>query len=396
MQQDTLAAKAPSEQRSTPPHVLPIYASSSFVFGSAEDSIAAFQQTDQHHVYSRYGNPTTDAVAAKIAELETWNTGMKALGLMTSSGMAAIHALVVGLLQHGDAILTQGNLYGGTTELFNTVFAPLGIRTHYVNLADIEAVEQALKADPSIKLLYCETPANPTLACYDLSALAVLARQYGAWSAADNTFGTPILQQPLAHGIDFVIHSTTKYLNGHGNSIAGFVAGADVELMRQRIWRTIKLAGSNCSPFEAWLTHNGIKTLALRMERQCANALRLARFLEAHPAVSRVNYPGLASHPDHALAARQMRNGFGAMLSFELSGGLEAGIRLMNGLSLCVIAPTLGDVDTLALHPATSSHLRVPPEQRAAYGITDGLIRISVGIENADDLIADLSQGLEA
>ena len=394
MHQDTAAVKAPSELRSTPPHVLPIYASSSFVFESAEDSIAAFQQTDRRHVYSRYGNPTTDAVAAKITELETWNTGIEALGLMTSSGMAAIHVLAAGLLRQGDAILTQGNLYGGTTELFNSVLASMGIRTHYVDLADLEAVEDAFRSDRAIRLLYCETPANPTLACYDLGSLAALARRYGAKSAADNTFATPMLQQPIALGIDFVIHSTTKYLNGHGNSIAGFVAGSDIQLMRERIWPTVKLTGANCSPFEAWLTHNGIKTLALRMERQCANALLLARFLEAHPAVSRVNYPGLAAHPDHALAARQMRGGFGAMLSFELSGGLNAGMRLMNRLRLCVIAPTLGDVDTLALHPATSSHLRVPPEQRAAYGITDGLVRISVGIEHPDDLIADLAQAM--
>ena len=191
------------------------------------------------------------------------------------------------------------------------------------------------------------------------------------------------------------MHSTTKYLNGHGNSTAGVVVGLDKKHMREHVWRAMKLAGTNCSPFEAWLTHNGMKTLALRMERHCANALALAEFLEKHPAVARVNYPGLPSHPDHELAKRQMRGGFGGMLSFELKGGLEAGIRCMNRIKFCTLAPTLGDVDTLILHPASSSHLNVPKDVREQNGITDGMIRVSVGIEHIDDLVADLKQALE-
>jgi methionine-gamma-lyase len=243
-------------------------------------------------------------------------------------------------------------------------------------------------------MLYCETPANPTLACVDIRALAQLAHLHGAYCAVDNTFATPLLQKPLGLEADFVLHSTTKYLNGHGNSIAGVVVGADPDLMHRRVWNTLKLAGTNCSPFEAWLTSNGLKTLALRMEKHSSNAMAIARFLETHPAVERVNYPGLQSHPDHLLAHRQMSGGYGGMLSFELRGGMEAGLRCMNRVALCSMAPTLGDVDTLILHPATSSHLHVSPELRAKNGITDGLIRLSVGIEHIDDLIQDLNQAL--
>jgi methionine-gamma-lyase len=203
-----------------------------------------------------------------------------------------------------------------------------------------------------------------------------------------------MLQQPFRYGVDFIVHSTTKYLNGHGNSMAGIVLGLDKKVMREGVWRAMKLVGTNCSPFEAWLTYNGLKTLALRMERHCSNAMELAEFLEKHPAVERVNYPGLNTHPDHQLAKRQMHGGFGAMLSFELKGGLEAGLQCMNRVKFCTLAPTLGDVDTLILHPASSSHLAVPIEIRLQNGITDGLIRLSVGIENAADIIADVEQAI--
>ena len=224
--------------------------------------------------------------------------------------------------------------------------------------------------------------------------MADLAHRYGALCAIDNTFATPVLQQPFALGVDYVIHSTTKYLNGHGNSIAGVVIGRDQETMRKGVWRAMKLIGTNCSPFEAWLTNNGLKTLSLRMERHCSNALKVAHFLEQHPAVERVNYPGLQSHPDYALATRQMRGGYGGMLSFELRGGLDAGIACMNRIQFCSLAPTLGDVDTLILHPASSSHLAVPKEIRLQNGITDGLVRVSVGIENVTDIVADLEQAI--
>lgn len=393
---DSLCAKEAHDPRTTQPHVLPLYATSSFRFADIDEGIDIFSQKKKGHVYSRYANPTVDAVATKLAQLETVGSDLEAGALLFSSGQAAVATMVMGLLQTGDKILTQGNLYGGTTELFVKTFGPLGIETVLTDLQDLEQVGKILEADPAIKLVYCESPANPTLACVDLAALAELTRRHGRYSAVDNTFATPYLQQPLQHGIDFVVHSTTKFLNGHGNSTAGALVTTHREQlgMNGRIWQSLKLVGTNCSPWEAWLLHNGLKTLAVRMDRHCENALQLARFLEDDARVERVNYCGLPSHPDHAVAKKQMR-AFGGMLSFELKGGLEAGVRFMNRIKFCTLAPTLGDVDTLILHPASMSHLNVPREVRLRNGITDGLVRLSVGIEHADDLIADLSQAME-
>ena len=220
-----------------------------------------------------------------------------------------------------------------------------------------------------------------------------MAHQYHCIAAIDNTFPTPYLQQPFRFGVDYIVHSTTKYLNGHGNGISGVLVGSDIEFMKTRMWEMMKLIGSNGNPFDAWLTHNGMKTLALRMDRHCANAMALASFLEGHPAVSRVNYIGLESHPHHDIAQRQMRD-FGGMLSFELKGGLEAGVEMMRRIKFCTLAPTLGDVDTLILHPASMSHINIDREIRLRNGITDGLIRVSVGIEDAEDIIGDVAQAL--
>jgi len=394
MKFDSLTVKEHPENRTTAPHVLPLYATSSFDFENIDQGIEIFKNIESGHAYSRYANPTVDTVAAKIAALEAYGLGFEASAVMTSSGMSAIATLLLGTLKSGDKVLSQGNLYGGTTELLKSIFGQFGIETVFTDLKNLDLVEQSLRADKAIKMLYCETPANPTLACVDIAELSRLAHQHGALCAIDNTFATPMLQQPFALGVDYVIHSTTKYLNGHGNSIAGVVIGRDHETMRKGVWKAMKLVGTNCSPFEAWLTNNGLKTLSLRMERHCTNALAVAQYLEKHPAVERVNYPGLASHPDHALAARQMQGGFGGMLSFELRGGLEAGIACMNRIQFCSLAPTLGDVDTLILHPASSSHLAVPKEIRLQNGITDGLIRVSVGIENVSDIVADLEQAI--
>lgn len=395
MHPDSFVVKERGDNRTTEPHVLPIYATSSFSFENIDQGIEIFKNPESGHTYSRYANPTVDTVARKIADLEAFGLDdIQAEAVMTSSGMSAISTLLLGVLKAGDKVLSQGNLYGGTTELLLGILRPLGVETIFTDLRDLNRVDELLAQDPAIRLVYCESPANPTLACVDIAGLAACARRHGAWSAIDNTFPTPLLQQPFAHGVDFIVHSTTKYLNGHGNSIAGVVVGRDRELMRKTVWRAMKLAGTNCSPFEAWLTHNGLKTLALRMERHCANALALAEFLEKHPAVARVNYPGLTSHPDHALAKRQMRGGFGGMLSFELKGGLDAGLACMNRIRFCALAPTLGDVDTLILHPASSSHLNVAREIREQNGITDGMIRVSVGIENVADIIADLEQAM--
>jgi methionine-gamma-lyase len=382
------------ELRTTRPHILPIYATASFDFESIDQGIDIFTSKEKGHVYSRYANPTVDAVADKIALLETFGTGKTAHAIMLSSGMAAISTLLISLLKTGDTVLTQGNLYGGTTELLQKTLAPLGIQTQMIDLRDLALVEQTLQKNDSIRLLYFETPANPTLDCVDIAALANLAQKYGIYSAVDNTFCTPYLQQPLAQGVDFVVHSTTKYLNGHGNSMSGALVGTNLELMRGKIWQTMKLAGTNCSPFEAWLTHNGMKTLKLRMDKHCQNAQAIAEWLSKQDAVSQVNYPGLPNHRAHETAKKQMTQ-FGAMLSFELAGGLDAAMSFMNKIKFCTLAPTLGDVDTLVLHPTTMSHLNVAPDIRLANGITDGLVRLSIGIEAVEDIIADLAQAIQ-
>ena len=394
MKFDSLTVKEYPENRTTAPHVLPIYATSSFDFEDINQGIEIFKNIESGHAYSRYANPTVDTVAAKIAALETYGLDLEAWAVMTSSGMSAIATLMLGTLKTGDKVLSQGNLYGGTTELLKGIFGQFGVETVFADLRNLEVVEKALQKDKAIKMLYCETPANPTLACVDIAALSDLAHKHGALCAIDNTFATPVLQQPFALGVDYVIHSTTKYLNGHGNSIAGVVIGRDKETMRKGVWRAMKLVGTNCSPFEAWLTNNGLKTLSLRMERHCSNALAVAQYLEEHAAVERVNYPGLRSHPDFLLATSQMHGGYGGMLSFELRGGLDASIACMNRIRFCSLAPTLGDVDTLILHPASSSHLAVSKEIRLQNGITDGLVRVSVGIENVADIVADLEQAI--
>ncbi|MDF1699008.1 MAG: aminotransferase class I/II-fold pyridoxal phosphate-dependent enzyme [Saprospiraceae bacterium] len=377
---------------STKPHQLPLYATSSFDFEKIEDGIDIFTGQKTGHVYSRYGNPTVDTVANKLAHLEAYGTDLNPYGWLTSSGMSAISTLVIGTLNQGDKILTQGNLYGGTTELFIKVLGSMGIQPIFINLKDKEAVSHKLEEDSAIKMIYLETPANPTLACIDIEWIADLAKSKGVLTAIDNTFCTPLIQQPLALGIDFVVHSTTKYINGHGNSIAGVIIG-HLEEYKKGIWTTLKLAGTNCNPWDAWLINNGIKTLGLRMERHCSNAQTLAEYLEQHEKVSLVNYTGLKSHPDHELAKKQMK-GHGGMLSFEIKAGKEAALAFMNKVQFCSLAPTLGDVDTLILHPATSSHLNVDKELREANGISDGLIRVSVGIEDINDIISDIEQAL--
>lgn len=392
---NTICAKEVKDQRTTTPHILPIYPTSSYAFESIDEGIDIFSQKTKGHVYGRYANPTIDSVAEKLAVLETAGTDIKASGLMFSSGMSAISTMVMGLLEKGDKILTQGNLYGGTTELFIKIFEPLGIETILMDLHDLDQVESLIKKDKAIKLVYFETPANPTLACVDIAALADICKRHGRYSAIDNTFATPYLQQPIAMGVDFVIHSTTKFLNGHGNSIAGALITPHTEQtgMKGKIWQALKLVGTNCNPWDAWLLHNGMKTLALRMDRHSENAMTVAKFLEKNDQVARVNYCGLPSHPDHDVAKKQMK-AFGGMLSFELKAGLEGGIRFMNAIKMCTLAPTLGDVDTLILHPASMSHLSIPKEVRMRNGITDGLIRLSVGIEEAGDIIHDLEQAI--
>ncbi len=384
-------------------HVPPIYATSTF---SYEDLDAAFDffksggKNKDVFTYSRLGNPSVQFVAEKIAMLESFGLNSEsdnendAFGMLFGSGMAAISAAIMTTVKAGDKVITQGNLYGTTNELLFSFLKDFGVEVVYADLKDLNFVEDAIINDEKIKLLYIETPANPTLACYDLDALAAIAQNQGIKTIVDNTFATPYFQQPLKYGIDFVVHSSTKFLNGHGTGTSGVVVGKKDVVLQKKLYGIQKMIGGICSPFEAFLLNNGVKTLPLRMEQHQENALQLAHFLQQHKAVSFVNYLGLENHADHILAKDQM-TGFGGMLSFELKGGLEAGMQFQRNIQFCTLTASLGTADTLVTHSASTSHVNVPKEQRLQNGITDGLIRVSVGLENIEDIIADFENAMK-
>lgn len=379
-------------------HLTPIFASSTYVFDSAEQGMNRFNGSEPGYIYNRWGNPNFEEAEEKIAILEALGIEdngkpLRLKSILHSSGMAAISTMVLGSLKPGDKILSHFSLYGGTEELFNKILEPLQIEPVITDLRDVEAARQILAADKSVRMLYLETPANPTIQCVDLALLSQVAKEAGILVAVDNTFSTPYLQQPFKYDVDFVIHSTTKFLNGHGTAIGGVLVGRDLELMGGKLEKAKRLLGGNSNPFDAFMLVQGIKTLEIRMEKHCANAEKVVDFLSNHPKVARVNYPGLASHPDHAVAKKQMRHP-GPMVSFELAGGLEGGKQFINKLQMCVRAVSLGTCDTLISHPASMTHFGVPEADRIKYGITDGLIRMSVGIENAQDIINDLDQAL--
>lgn len=375
-------------------HLVPIYASSTFVYDDAQQGMRRFSGQEPGYIYSRWGNPTFTEAEQKIAALECFGLNREVKGILHASGMAAIATLLLGNLKAGDKVLSHFSLYGGTEEIFHKVLPSFHIEPVIADLRNLQVAEDLLKKDPAIKMVYLETPANPTIQCVDLEALITLAHQYQKIAACDNTFATPYLQQPFRYGADFVVHSTTKFLNGHGTAVGGILLGADLEKMNTVITKTHRLLGGNANPFDAFLLIQGMKTLELRMDRHCANAEGVARFLETHVAVSKVNYNGLPGHPDHALAKKQMKHP-GAMLSFELKGGLEAGVRFMDRLKMCTRTVSLGTVDTLLSHPASMTHYGVGKEQREKYGITDGLIRMNTGIENLEDILADLDQAMK-
>ncbi len=393
MKMESYLAKEEKFNRTTEPHSLPIYPTSSFKFDSIDEGIDLFENPSKGHVYGRYGNPTIEAVAQKIANLEAYELDLDPFGIMVSSGMAAISTLTMGIMKAGDTLLTQYDLYGGTSYLFQNFLTKFGINIIAVDFSDIEQVQNVIESEKSIKMLYCETPANPTMKCIDLSFLASLCKKNDIICAVDNTFSTPYIQQPFKYGFDFVIHSTTKFINGHGNAVTGVIIGKNKKDY-DVIWDAMKVLGTNCNAFDAWLVNNGIKTLAIRMERHAHNALELAKRLEGMKEVQRVNYPFLQSNSSYHIAKSQMKNG-GGILSFELYGGMEKGINFMNSITLPSLAPTLGNIDTLVVHPASMSHRNVPKDIRLKYGITDGLIRISVGIEDIEDLFHDLAKAIQ-
>ena len=397
---DTLCIHGGHTGESNRAHLTPIYASSTYTFDSAEQAEAMFKGEEKGYIYARWGNPTIAEAEEKIAMLEAFQlkdasgNPLKLKAILHASGMAAVTTALMGNLKAGDKIITHHSLYGGTHEIIEKILPDFGISATITNFHDLTATEAAIKADSSIKMMYIETPANPTLQCVDLEALSKLAKSHNLIVVVDNTFATPYLQQPFKYEVDYVLHSTTKFLNGHGTAIGGVLIGKDIERMSKAITKAHRLLGGNSNAFEAFLLTNGIRTLGLRMDRHCANAEKVATFLEQHPAVAQVNYLGLTSHPDHAIAMKQMKHA-GAMLSFELKGGFDAGKKFINALKVCISAVSLGTVDTLISHPASTTHFGVSREQRLKFGITDGLIRMSVGVENVEDIIGDLEQAMK-
>jgi methionine-gamma-lyase len=375
-------------------HLVPVYASSTYVFDDAEQGMRRFSGQEKGYIYSRWGNPTMNEAEEKIAAMETFGLTARVKGILHASGMAAISSLMLSTLKTGDKVLSHYSLYGGTQELLNRVLPSLGMEGIIEDLRDLNKAESILKKDSAIRMIYIETPANPTIQCVDIEELCKLGKKYGKIIACDNTFATPYLQQPFRYGVDFVVHSTTKFLNGHGTAIGGILLGSDIEFMNGHATKVHRILGGNANPFDAFLLINGMKTLEVRMDRHCHNAIEVASFLENHPAVAKVNYNGLASHPDHLVAMKQMRHP-GAMMSIELKGGLQAGVAMMNRLKLCTRTVSLGTCDTLLCHPASMTHYGVPKEQREQFGITDGLIRMSIGMENIQDILADVNQSLE-
>ena len=357
----------------------PIYQSTTYV----QDAVGVHKG----YTYSRSGNPTVSALERRLAALEGAEH-CTAFG----TGLGATTSLALGLLKAGDRAVLGDVVYGGTVRLFQQVLSKFGVESEFVDAASPEALEKALSRPA--RLLFLETPANPTLKLTDIELAARLGHAAGAVVVVDNTLLTPALQQPLDLGADVSLHSTTKFIEGHNATVGGALITRDADL-HERFSFMRNATGAIQSAFHAWLTLQGVKTLPLRMERHSSNALKLARFLEGHPRVTKIMYPGLESFPQHELARRQQGSG-GALLAFEVEGGTEAGIRVMNNVRLCSLAENLGAAETLVTHPASMTHAAVPLEQREATGITDGLIRISVGLENADDLIADLRRALEA
>ena len=382
---DTLAVRAGQQRTGEGEQSEPIFPTSSYVFASAAEAAARFAGEQPGNIYSRFTNPTVRTLEQRLAALEGGESCVA-----TASGMAAILTTCAALLKAGDHVVCSRSVFGTTTVLFSTYLAKFGIETDFVELSNLEAWERAIR--PETCLLFLETPSNPLTELADIAALSGLARERDCLLVVDNCFCTPALQRPLELGADIVIHSATKYLDGQGRCIGGAVVG-DAELVGKDVFGFLRTAGPSMSPFNAWVFLKGLETLSLRMQRHCDSALELAAWLEQQPAVERVYHPGLESHPQHALASRQQQ-GFGGIVSFEVQGGKDAAWRVIDATRVFSITANLGDTKSSMTHPATTTHGRLSPEQRQAAGISDGLIRLAVGLESVDDLRADLERGL--
>lgn len=362
----------------------PIYQTSTFAFKSAEHGARLFEGREKGYIYSRLANPTTRVLEEKLAFLEGGDDAVA-----TASGMAAVSTVVSALLRSGDHVLSGRVIYSATFTIFDQLAPRNGVAVSFFDTNHLDELRAEIR--PNTKMIYLETPGNPTLNIVDIRAVAQMAREVGAALVVDNTFATYYNQRPLELGADLVIHSATKYIGGHSDVIAGAVIGSRSYV--ENIRNTLKITGAILGPFDAWLLLRGLKTLPLRVARQNETAQRVAEFLQGQPEVAQVFYPGLPDHPGHDVARRQM-SGYGGVLAFELKGGVEGGRRMMDSVELCTLAVSLGGVETLIEHPASMTHAKVPRAERERAGITDGLVRLAVGIEDADDIIADLKQAL--
>jgi O-succinylhomoserine sulfhydrylase len=383
---ETLAVRSGQERSQFNEHSEALYLTSSFVFDSAAQAAARFSGAEEGNVYSRFTNPTVDVFQTRLAALE----GAERC-VATSTGMAAILSLVMGHLKAGDHIVASNALFGATVQMLSAILPRFGITTTFVPQNDLAAWQVAIQANT--RLLFVETPSNPLTEIADIGALADIAHSRGAWLAVDNCFCSPVLQQPLALGADFVIHSATKFLDGQGRVLGGAVVGSQALL--EEVFKFLRTAGPTLSAFNAWILLKGMETLKLRVEAQSANALTLAARLEAHPRIKRVLYPGLSSHPQYQLAQKQQSAG-GAIVSFELKGGRDEAWKVVDACQLLSITANLGDTKTTLTHPASTTHGRISPEARAAAGIGEGLLRVCVGLEAEEDIAADLMRGLDA
>jgi len=382
---ETQAIRAGHDRTHEGEHSMPIFATSSYVFKSAEEASLKFTGQVPGNIYSRFTNPTVDTFQKRLALMEK---GERCLAF--ASGMAAIMAVGMGLLKAGDHVVSSRSVFGNTILMFQNYFGKFGVETDFVKLTDLTAWEAAIK--PNTRFLFLETPSNPMIEIADIKALADIAHKHGCLLVVDNVFCTPVLQKPLELGADIIVHSATKYIDGQGRCVGGAVIASD-EIIEKQIYPYLRTGGATMSAFNAWVFLSGLETLAVRMKAHCDNAFELAKWLEKQDSVAKVHYPGLESHAQHELA-KQQQSHFGGVVSFELKGGKEQAWKLIDSTKMLSITANLGDVKTTITHPATTTHGRLSAEVRAEAGITDSLVRISVGLENVDDIKQDLLAGL--
>jgi O-succinylhomoserine sulfhydrylase len=382
---ETQAIRTQLERTQFLEHSVPLYLTSSFIFEDAEDMRASFADEKDRNIYSRYSNPNTNEFIDKVCQMEG-----AASGFAFASGMAAVYSTLAALLNSGDHIVSAGSVFGATHSLFINYFPKWGIETTYFDINKPETIESCIQ--PNTKILFAESPTNPAVDIIDLELLGKIAKKHNLILIIDNCFATPYLQQPIKFGADLVIHSATKLMDGQGRVLGGITVG-ESELI-EKIYLFSRLTGPSLSPFNAWVLSKSLETLSIRLDRHCENAMKVAEFLEQHPKVTLVKYPFLKSHPQYEIAKKQMKAG-GNIVAFEIKGGIEAGRAFLDKIKLCSLSPNLGDTRTIVTHPASTTHSKLTVEERLAVSITDGLVRVSVGLETVTDIISDLGQALD-